>query len=157
MSEINDLGLQEVWPLMKEQIDAGKSVKFCPGGKSMLPLIRPGVDRVLIKKAPEKLKKYDLPLYRRENGNFVLHRVVGVKNGTYTMRGDNQNVLERGIKPEQILAVAEGMFKDEEYISFSGVKYWMYCHLRHFRLELSRLKRILKKTLKKVKKIEKKY
>lgn len=153
MSEFNELGLQEVWPLMKEQIDAGKSVRFCPGGRSMLPLIRPGVDKVMIKKAPEKLKKYDLPLYRRENGKFVLHRVVGIKNGTYIMRGDNQNVLERGVKHEQILAIAEGVFKNDEYISLSGVKYWIYCHFRHLRLELSRLKRILKKTLKKLKKL----
>lgn len=153
MNEFNEIGLTEMWPVMEEQINAGKSVCFRPGGISMLPLIRPGVDTVLIKKAPDKLKKYDLALYRRKNGTFVLHRVVGVKNGTYTMRGDNQNVLERNIEREQILAAAIGMNKNGEYISFSGVKYWIYCRIRHFRQGLSRIKRVLKFYAKNFKKV----
>lgn len=150
MNEFNEVRLSDLWPIIKEQIDNGKSVKFRPGGTSMLPLIRPVDDIVIIKKAPKKLKKYDIILYRRENGRFVLHRVVGIKSGTYIMRGDNQNVLERGIKLEQILAIAEGIYKDSEYISFSGAKYWIYCRMRHYRQELSRLKRILKKIKKSI-------
>lgn len=149
MNDFNELGLKEMWPVMEEQLNAGKTIIFRPNGNSMLPLISPGVDTVLIKKAPAKLKKYDLPLYRRLDGTFVLHRVVGIKKGTYTMRGDNQNVLERDIKREQILAVATGIYKNNVYISFSGVKYWMYCRTRHIRQELSRLKRVLKFYLKK--------
>ncbi len=156
MSDFNEIGLKEMWPIMEEQLNAGKTVSFRPGGNSMLPLIRPCVDAVLIKEAPSKLKKYDLPLYRRTDGTFVLHRIVGVKNGTYIMRGDNQNVLERDIKREQILAVAIGMYKNDEYISFSGVKYWIYCRIRHIRQELSRVKRVLNYYAKKLKKFQKK-
>ena len=152
MNDFNGIGLKEMWPIMEEQLNSGKIVSFIPNGNSMLPLIRPGVDSVLIKQAPEMLKKYDLPLYRRENGAFVLHRIVGVKKGTYTMRGDNQNVLERDIKREQILAVAIGMNKNGEYISFSGVKYWIYCRIRHFRQELSRVKKGINFLFKKFKK-----
>jgi len=153
MSNFSEMGLAEMWPVMEEQLKAGKSVKFTPGGRSMLPLIRPGVDSVLIKKAPDRLKKYDVPLYRRKNGSFILHRVVKVKNNAYVMRGDNQNILERNVKHEQILAVAVGMYKNGEYISFNGVKYWIYTRKRHLRLNLSRVKRVLLKTLKKVKKL----
>ena len=153
MSNFNEVGLAELWPLMKEQIDAGKSVKFVPGGTSMLPLIRPSVDSVLIKKAPDRLKKYDVPLYMREDGKFVLHRVVKAKNGVYNMRGDNQNWYEKGVKHDQILAICEGVFKDDEYISFSGVKYWIYCRMRHLRLKLSGLRQVLKFFLKKLKKV----
>ena len=153
MNDFNELGLKEMWPVMEEQLKEGKTVSFRPNGNSMLPLIRPGVDTVLIKEVPDRLKKYDLPLYRRSDGTFVLHRIVGVKKGTYTMRGDNQNVLERGMKREQILAVAVGMHKDGAYISFSGVKYWIYCRMRHIRQELSRAKRVLKFYAKKLKKV----
>ena len=156
MNDFNELGLKEMWPVMEEQLNNGKTVSFRPGGNSMLPLIRPGIDSVSVKQAPEILKKYDLPLYRRMDGTFVLHRIVGIKKGTYTMRGDNQNVLERGVKREQVLAVATGMYKNGEYISFSGVKYWMYCRLRHFRQELSRVKRVLHFYTKKLKKFQKK-
>lgn len=153
MNDFSELGLKEMWPIMEEQLNAGKTVSFRPGGNSMLPLIRPCVDTVLIKEPPAKLKKYDLPLYRRPDGAFVLHRIVGVKKDTYTMRGDNQNVLERDVKREQILAIAIGMYKNGEYISFSGVKYWIYCRIRHIRQGLSRIKRVLifyAKNLKKV-------
>ena len=153
MSNFSEMTLAEMWPVMEEQIKAGKIVKFTPGGNSMLPLIRPGVDSVLIKKAPDKLKKYDLPLYRRKNGSFVLHRVVRVRNDVYDMRGDNQNWIETGVSREQILAVAIGMYKNGEYISFSGVKYWIYSRKRHIRQNLSRIKRVILKTLKKVKKL----
>ena len=156
MNEFNELGLKEMWPVMEEQLNAGKTVSFRPGGNSMLPLIRPGEDMVVIKQAQDKLKKYDLPLYRREDGTFVLHRVVGVKNDTYIMRGDNQNVREGDIKKEQILALAIGMYRNGEYISFSGVKYWIYCRMRHFRQELSRVKRVLNFYAKKLKKFQKK-
>jgi len=142
-----------MWPLMEEQINSGKAVKFTPGGTSMLPLIHPEVDSVLIKKAPAKLKKYDLPLYRRKDGDFVLHRVIKVNNDSYVMRGDNQNWHEPGVKHEQILALAIGMYKNDEYISFSGVKYWIYTRKRNVRQHLSRIKSKLKKTLKKVKKL----
>ena len=150
MNDFNELGLKEMWPIMEEQLNAGKTVSFRPNGNSMLPLIRPCVDTVLIKQAPAKLKKFDLPLYRREDGTFILHRIVEVKKDRYTMRGDNQNVLERDIKRDQILAVAVGMYKNDTYISFSGVKYWIYCRKRHIRQGLSRVKRVVKYYLKKV-------
>lgn len=152
MNEINELGLKEMWPIMEEQLNEGKTVSFRANGISMLPLIRPGVDKLVIKKAPDKLSKYDLALYRRDDGAFVLHRIIGTKNGSYIMRGDNQNVREGDIKREQILAVAVGTYKNGEYISFSGVKYWIYCRMRYLRQELSRIKRVLKISLKKSKK-----
>ena len=152
MNEYNELGLKEMWPVMEEQLNEGKSVSFRPGGISMLPLIRPEVDTVVIKKVPDKLKKFDLSLYRRADGSFVLHRIVGVKKDKYITRGDNQNIREGDIKREQILAIAVGMYKNGEYISFSGVKYWIYCRIRYMKQELSRVKRVLKTYLKKVKK-----
>lgn len=146
MNNFNDLSLTEMWPVMEEQINSGKSIKFTPGGTSMLPLINPGIDSVLIQKAPPELKKYEILLYRRKNGDFVLHRVVKVKNGEYVMRGDNQNWHEPGITRDQILARAVGMYKNDEYISFSGVKYWIYTRKRHIRQLLSRLKNKMKKS-----------
>lgn len=121
------ISLSELWPVMKEQIDGGKTVIFSPNGTSMLPLIRPNTDTVMLKKAPEKLKKYDLPLYLREDGRFVLHRVVGVKKDGYVMCGDNQYRREYGIKNEQILAIACGIYRGDKLISTDDDKYIHYC------------------------------
>lgn len=124
--ENKQIPLAELWPVMKEQIDLGKTVVFSPKGTSMMPLIRQNIDRVVLKKAPKQLKKYDLPLYLRENGQFVLHRVVGIDKNGYVMCGDNQFERERGIKNEQILALACGIYRENEYLSFDDKKYINY-------------------------------
>lgn len=131
MSGIKELQLADLWPVMAEQLDAGKTVRFAPKGVSMLPLIRQDLDTVVIKTAPPKLKKYDLALYRRKNGQFVLHRVVGVnKDGSYVMCGDNQYWRECGITGENILAMAVGYYKGNEYISFDDENYIKYSKKR---------------------------
>ena len=53
---------------------------------------------------PERLRKYDLPFYTRDSGQYVLHRIVKVNaDGTYTLRGDHQIVNEQGVRPDQII------------------------------------------------------
>ena len=81
--------LAELMPLICEKLEEGREVTFSPHGSSMLPLLKEGRDTVTLAKPAGKLKKYDIPLYRRENGQFVLHRVVRVGD-TYTCIGDNQ-------------------------------------------------------------------
>ncbi|MCR4718889.1 MAG: hypothetical protein K5768_04585 [Firmicutes bacterium] len=125
--ESKQIPLKDIWPVMKEQIDVGKTVVFSPKGTSMLPLIRQNIDKVILTKAPQKLKKYDLPLYLRKNGQFVLHRVVGIDKNGYIMCGDNQSEREYGIKDEQILALACGLYRENDYISFDDKKYVNYC------------------------------
>ncbi|MBR4720635.1 MAG: S24/S26 family peptidase [Clostridia bacterium] len=125
--ENSQIALSELWPVMKEQIDCGKTVIFSPNGTSMLPLMRPNIDRVMLKKAPKKLKKYDIPLYLRDNGQFVLHRVVAVLEDGYVMCGDHQYKREYGVKDGQILAIACGMYKGDDFVPFDGKKYINYC------------------------------
>ena len=60
-------------------------------GDSMLPLIRQGRDLVLISRKPEgRLKKYDVPLYKRDSGQYVLHRILKVRKDDYIICGDNR-------------------------------------------------------------------
>ena len=112
---------------MREQIESGKTVVFSPNGTSMLPLIRPNIDRVVLQKAPKKLKKYDLPLYLRDDGKFVLHRVVAVTDNGYVMCGDNQYDREYGVKDGQILAISCGIYRENDFLSFEDRKYKNYC------------------------------
>lgn len=127
MNSVNTVRLADIWPIMKEQLDAGKTVRFAPRGTSMLPVLRQGIDTVVLKSAPKKLKKYDLPLYLRENGQFILHRVVAVKKDGYVMCGDNQCMRETGITDSNILAVADGFYRDDVYVDCGDRKYRKYC------------------------------
>lgn len=89
--------LKEWIPLIEESLKQGKTVRFAPRGISMLPMLRQGIDCVILSPLPEKLKKYDLPLYQREDGKYILHRIVKVGE-TYTCIGDNQFEMEPGYR-----------------------------------------------------------
>ena len=76
-------------------------------GSSMTPFLTPGRDSVLLAKPGETLRRGDIALYQRESGAYVMHRVYRrERDGSYTMLGDAQRAFERGIRREQILAVA---------------------------------------------------
>lgn len=110
--------LEELLPLINDQINAGGEVRFKPRGISMLPFLMEGRDEVILAASPEKLKKGDIPFYRRDEGGFVLHRIVGIdKDGSYVLCGDNQYHREHGVKQEQIIAVVKAVYRKGKYIS----------------------------------------
>ena len=43
--------------------------------------------------------------YRRQNGQYVLHRICRVHPDSFDLVGDAQTYIETGIRPEQVLAV----------------------------------------------------
>lgn len=101
---LHEISLEQQLPLMREVLESGAEYEILPRGESMLPLIRPGVDSVCLI-APHRLKRRDICLYRRADGQFVLHRLTRKeKDGTLSFRGDNQRELERGIAREAVIA-----------------------------------------------------
>lgn len=130
MNERMRVNLCELLPIIEEQLAADNEVSFTPKGESMLPLLVPDRDAVVLKSPPLKLKKYDLPLYRRTGGQFVLHRVVKVeKDGSYTMCGDNQCVREKGIKHSQIVGVVTSFSRNGKTVNAKNIFYRIYCLL----------------------------
>lgn len=123
--------LAQLLPLMQERLAAGESVQFTPQGTSMRPMLYGGRDQVVLSPLPEKLKKYDLPLYRRDDGQFVLHRIVKAEK-TYTCIGDNQFVLEPGVRQDQMLALATGFVRKDKFYSMDSLRYRAYCRFWHW-------------------------
>lgn len=123
--------MDDLVPLFRERLEAGQKVRFSPRGISMLPMLRQGRDCVILSPVPEKLKKYDLPLYRRDDGKYVLHRVVKVDE-TYTCIGDNQFVYEPGLRHDQMIAVVSAFCRDEKQYSISHTGYRIYCRLWYY-------------------------
>ena len=117
MESLNNqiMEVSQLWPLIKEVIDSGGEYRLHPRGISMLPLIRPGQDTVSLV-LPNEINEGDIVLYQREEGHFVLHRVMYIKDSEYQMCGDNQDYLEFGIKIEQIVAKVKNIYKDNEQI-----------------------------------------
>ena len=123
--------MAQLMPLIRERLEAGQTVRFSPMGVSMLPMLRQGIDSVVLSPVPEKLKKYDLPLYQRDDGKFILHRIVQVGD-TYTCMGDNQFAAEKGLRRDQMIALVTGFYRGETYHSVQEPAYRFYCRVWHY-------------------------
>ena len=95
-------------------------------GTSMMPLLRQRKDTVHLVKIDRPLKKKDVILYQRDSGQYVLHRLVKVKDGKYVICGDNQWRREYGITDKHIIAVMEGFYRMEKYHSIHSFSYKLY-------------------------------
>lgn len=128
--QIRSATLEELMPLMQERLNAGQRIRFAPRGTSMLPMLRPGRDQVELSPAPERLAKYDLPLYRRDDGTYILHRIAAVGE-TYSCAGDNQFQTEHGVRRDQIIAVVTSFNRGGREYSVDDAGYQLYCRFWH--------------------------
>lgn len=79
---------------IKEVLDSEGFYVGPPVGVSMWPMLRNRRDAILVVPASERLKRYDVALYRRGQ-MMVLHRVLGLYENGYVICGDNCIALER--------------------------------------------------------------
>lgn len=124
--------LSELLPVIEETLAAGGTVKLPITGTSMLPLLRAGRDTVTLSPVTGDLQKFDIPFYRRRDGAFVLHRIVAcTADNTYTLCGDNQWVLEEGIRAAQIIGVVSEITRNGKTFSVNSKKYKRYVRIWH--------------------------
>lgn len=115
---------------IKQYIDSEGFFVATPVGTSMWPMLRNRRDNVYLVKYNGSLKKYDLPVYIRDDGKHVMHRCLGKsEDGTYIMCGDHQWTKEFGIREDQIIAVAQGFYRDDKFISCDNKWYKLYARI----------------------------
>ena len=150
--ETHSVPMSALTPLMEEILTSGGTVELTVTGRSMEPMLHDGVSRVRLA-APRKLRRGDLPLYRRADGSYVLHRITAMGADGVTCCGDAQWTLERGILPENILAVTKAFDRgDGRWMSVDSVRYGVYWRvwlalrpLRHLTVGgARRIKRLLR-------------
>lgn len=142
-----DFNLEEYVPIIQEVIKSGGEFRLYPRGTSMLPMLRQGIDSVILVSPTCVFKKRDIIFYRRPDGQFVLHRVVGLsKDGTYILCGDNQTVLENGVSLDMIIASVSAVYRGEKRIekhSFVRTVYEFFWCLMPLRRMVYFLRRVL--------------
>ena len=112
-----------------ERLEFGQKVRYLKfRGVSMMPMLRQGTDSVELSPLPERLKKYDLPVYRRGDGQYVMHRVVDVKADRYICLGDNTLNFEH-IYPEQMIGVVSAFKRGDKRIEVTAPGYQLYCRI----------------------------
>lgn len=114
-----------------------------PIGVSMLPLLRGGKDTVELV-TPDSINLHDVIWYRRQDGEYVLHRVVGIEGDTFVLCGDHQITREYGVRRKDVLGVMCGFYRGERHVSVDNMWYrayvalWSHMLLRRVVLKLMR-------------------
>ncbi len=149
LKKANDIA--ELLPIMQSVFDDGKTVKITASGGSMRPLLRSGIDAVVLGRCDdaESLKKYDVPLYRRDDGKCVLHRIVAVHDDCFDMCGDAQINIERGVKKSAVCAKAVGFYSHGHYFSADGIVQKAYatlwCAVLPYRFKIAKIVRFFRR------------
>ena len=102
--KVRVLPAEELMQPLLQLLEETDAVPLLISGNSMAPFLSHGRDTVYLSKVTEPLKRGDMILYRRDNGRYILHRIVKAENGRYCLVGDAQTYLEPGIRPDQVLA-----------------------------------------------------
>ncbi len=123
-------------------------------GDSMRPMLISGRDIVVVEPPVFPLKKYDVPVYRRD-GHYTMHRIVRVTPKGYIICGDNRTNLERDITDKDIIGVLSAFYHDGRFTECTDKDYIRYarkvCMTLPVRIIKNYIKRIFGKLCKIVK------
>lgn len=127
-------------------------------GPSMRPLFKTGRDMVIIEKIKDPLKKYDIVLYTGAHNKYTMHRIIGIRDDVYIIRGDNTYKKEY-VKRKNIIGILtefnrrgkRGSVKNKTFKIYSRIWHYLY-PVRHILYKIkSFLSKIKHKIFKKAK------
>ena len=115
--------------MIEQELRERGQFAYTTKGVSMRPLLRQQRDLIVIHRRPEeRLKKYDAALFKRDNGDYVLHRVIRVREHDYIICGDNLEQMEP-VREDQILGVLHEIVRNGKTVSVNDFSYLFYVHL----------------------------
>ena len=98
-----NVSMQELDTIIVQTVKAGGAVELTVTGCSMMPLLLDKRSIVRLRRK-EHYALGDIVLFRRNNGEYVLHRVCRIHDGLYDILGDNVPAPDCDIRPEQLIA-----------------------------------------------------
>lgn len=111
--------------LETDLLENHRPVFVTTNGDSMWPLMIHKTSKVMVVPIEAEPKVYDIPLYKRENGEYVIHRIVRIKNGRIYTRGDNRADVEC-INTESILGTVKVIRNKNNVITVNDKRYKLY-------------------------------
>ena len=126
-------------------------------GYSMEPLLHNRRSLVTVERLSAPPKIHDVVLYRRETGEYVLHRIIRIRGDRYRIRGDNCNWSET-VPKSRLLGVMTAFSPDGgDMIPVTDKAYQAYvrkhCRQLSLRNGILWLKRLPGRCVRKAKKI----
>ena len=117
-------------------------------GDSMEPMLVENRDSVFIIPPVFPLKKYDVPVYRRD-GHYTMHRIIRVTKKGYIICGDNRTHLEKDITDSEIVGVLTAFYHNGKFIKCTDKEYIKYSKSVCRNLPLRKIKNIIKRIFRK--------
>lgn len=117
--------MEELAPLLQQQMAAGGSAVLTVTGYSMMPMLHHRRDTVVLEEVKRPLQKGDIALYRRDNGAYILHRILRKKGDTYICCGDNQLRTEK-VEARQLIAVVTEFTRKGRHHTVADKSYRFY-------------------------------
>lgn len=120
--------MEELMPLLQLQMETAGSAVLMITGWSMLPMLHHRKDTVTLCPVAGSCEKCDVILYLRDNGRYVLHRILRKTKEGYLLCGDNQFFTEK-VRRDQVLAVVTGFTRNGKFYSVTHPGYRRYARL----------------------------
>lgn len=119
--------MEMIYPLILDAFSNNLNFSFPINGTSMQPLLHK--DNVVTLSKIDTVKKGDIILFKRDNGQFVLHRLNKIKKDEYIFVGDHQTKLEYGVRFDQLIGKVICYRKNNKTYQLKGFKYFLYKNL----------------------------
>ena len=124
------LSLEELSPILNSLLEQGRTITLQVTGTSMQPLWMHRRDQVVLEHCKEgSLKVGDIVLYRRENGQYVLHRIMKLDDRKMSLCGDAQSNLEKNVSTDAVIARVVKICRKGKWFSCDSRGYLLYVHL----------------------------
>ena len=106
----------------KTELEKNGIIAFVPTGNSMWPTLKSRKQSVIVVKKTQRLKPFDVALYQRENGCYVLHRVIEVTDFGYIICGDSQFYLEK-VDENAVIGVMTSFYRGKKSVETTDPEY----------------------------------
>lgn len=108
-----------------DELRNGHPVATYTTGISMEPLLKEKKTYVVIEPLRRELQTGDLPIFRRPDGVYIIHRVIGQEGQCYLTRGDNCLHYEK-VPKEQFLGIVTEIQRNGKTIRVTDRGYRNY-------------------------------
>ena len=121
---------------------------FTVTGNSMWPFLRHGKDHVVLEPCAEKtLKKGDIVLFMPEQGRYLLHRIVWVRESQFCTAGDGNCFRDGTFNQGCVVGRVATLVRKGKKISCTN---WLYRVSSHIWMALFWVRPVLLKALRKL-------
>jgi len=135
MRKVKSVKSADLFPVVSELLQNNQKVRITVTGNSMMPFLRENRDSVELSAAGiNDLRFGQIALIRRNDGIYILHRVILKVKGSFYLAGDAQCRVEGPLMPDQLIAVVTNIWRKDKQISASNILWKILSFLWWIRL-----------------------